>query len=787
MKFIPRLGPAIFLLAGLPAVLAQQAPSSTPEAPAKEKVVVLSPFEVKGGEEGYGSTSSTTASRVAVPITDLSTSVVSINEKLIEDTLAITADDTLNLVGGVSTYAETQSQEANRFSMRGYTSSTAQRDGFTDVLYGSSGGFNYTFVERMEVLKGPNGILYGENNPGGILNLVSKKPLPVPRTKVSLMTGSYGFYRADVDTSGFIDSKNKFGYRLATSYMQTDGPLDHPADTNKDKGFFAINPVLRYKTDSGLEVWAWSGFVRDYSPRLRPTVKGFRSPDGKGAYLMELAEGGGGKPHLTNTARVETDSYEFGASKSFDLGNVRLDVRALGRYTTQLNSSVFVTATGGIDVYVDYDGNIIGRDSRTIDYSKVEGKVAGIYRSVGLNLTGNNIYTDSRTYATDFGFTFNTGPLAHRLLFFGTYDEFTRDTLPGKDGLIYTITGAANLARVGAELVGGEARIWLYPMSREAMAGITPEAIVANATSSSAQSLTLQDSQQYSYGALERMSFWNNRAIISAGTRFTSNDSVTQTGTAAPQATTDKVWTSSLGAVVKAYQSEKGTAALFYNDNASFIPVYTIDRRLATNGRKFPNRDVKIKEFGVKLDLLGSKLVATASVYKTKETNVLLSLVDVDGSITGQTGQSYQVPAGQGTTDGWDLDLAYNIKRGFDVIASYGRADAILSSGLRTIGQPSATASGLARYEIQGGRFKGLSAAWNYTWWGDSMLDSRTNWTVPAGDLHTLILGYKWKRVSFRFRIENVFDKLSTRPSTQETAVGITNFRNYRFSADYRW
>ena len=77
----------------------------------------------------------------------------------------MTAEDTLNLVGGVSAFAETQSQDMNKFSMRGYVTSTAQRDGFTDLLYGLNGGFTYTFIERMEVLKGQNAILYGQDNP----------------------------------------------------------------------------------------------------------------------------------------------------------------------------------------------------------------------------------------------------------------------------------------------------------------------------------------------------------------------------------------------------------------------------------------------------------------------------------------------------------------------------------------------------------------------------------------------------------------------------------------------
>jgi outer membrane receptor protein involved in Fe transport len=158
---------------------------------------------------------------------------------------------------------------------------------------------------------------------------------------------------------------------------------------------------------------------------------------------------------------------------------------------------------------------------------------------------------------------------------------------------------------------------------------------------------------------MERMAFADKRAFVVAGTRFTSIDSVTQTGTAASARTKDETWSSSVGGVIKAYRGEKGQVALFYNANETFVPVVSIDQRLATFGEKFPNRTVSIREQGVKVDLLDSRLVATASWYKTDETNILISNVDVDGSVTGVTGRSYQSPAGRGKTVGWDMDVSY--------------------------------------------------------------------------------------------------------------------------------
>jgi outer membrane receptor for ferric coprogen and ferric-rhodotorulic acid len=172
-------------------------------------------------------------------------------------------------------------------------------------------------------------------------------------------------------------------------------------------------------------------------------------------------------------------------------------------------------------------------------------------------------------------------------------------------------------------------------LSRETLAGVSPETIIANANSSSAQNTTRQNNKQYSYGGIERMSFGEKRAFLVGGARYTNIESVNQTGTAAAATTNDATWSTSMGGVVKAYRGEKRQVSLFCNANETFVPVFAIDQRLETFGEKFPNRTVSIKEYGIKLDMLDSRLVTTASWYKTNENNVLISIIDVDGTVTG--------------------------------------------------------------------------------------------------------------------------------------------------------
>ena len=784
---LPHIATATLILS-VQSVFAQttaQAGATKPENAPDKEVVVLSPFQVSGDTvQGYATTSAASASRIAVPITELPTSVIVINEQVIDDTVAISAADTLNLIGGVSANSESTSNERNTISARGYTATSAQRDGFTDLLFGANGGFNYAFVERIEYVKGPNGILYGEHSPGGVLNLVSKKPLLKPRTKIGFTTGSYGLYRGDLDTSNRLGKDGRFGYRLSASYMLNEGPLGHPGQLFAKKGFTAINPVMSYRFGNGLEVWAWTGFIRDKSPRMNRITKTFQlNGDGVAHPQLDVMDSGFAHNLVTSQAQVNTDNYELGATKSFNLGQVRLDTRALWRLIDQYDSGQLVTTTGS-DTFLDKSGNIIGTDARTINFSRVDDELGAFYRP-GLQTTGTNVTTESSTYAMDFALSFDLGPTRHKLLFFGVRNDLDRLSSPGINGRVYTLTNVDVLTSIGAERFGITSRVMLYPKARLAVGGVTPDFVVANANSFTVSAVTDTVSTQDAYGFLERLSFLGDRVFLVGGARHTSNDTTVTVNSGTPSLTNDSSWTSGYGALGKVYRGKMGEAVLFYNSNETFVPVFTLDKRLATVGQKFPNRTIRISEFGAKVNLLKGRLAATASVFEIEEDKVVITEIDEDGTVTGTVGASYSAPAGFKTSKGWEIDATYNITRGLNTVLSYGSNKSRLENGVRPAGQADTTASALVRYEVQKGPLNGVSLLWQYTRWGDSILSTRTNWKVPPGDLHSAVIGYRWKKVNVRLRVENVFDDLSMKPSINETAVAVTNHRNYRLALGY--
>jgi len=81
-------------------------------------------------------------------------------------------------------------------------------------------------LEQIELLKGPSGILYGETLPGGVVNLVQKKPSDIPKKTLSFSGGNKNYLQLGVDVSDWANSDGSQRYRLVALVNQKDGDLD---------------------------------------------------------------------------------------------------------------------------------------------------------------------------------------------------------------------------------------------------------------------------------------------------------------------------------------------------------------------------------------------------------------------------------------------------------------------------------------------------------------------------------------------------------------------------------
>ncbi|MBE9171147.1 TonB-dependent receptor plug domain-containing protein [Pleurocapsales cyanobacterium LEGE 06147] len=177
--------------------------------------------QTEAEEDNYFVPDGTTATRTDTPLRDIPQSIQIVPQQVIEDQQAIQLEDVIRNVSGVST-GDSFGGTTERFVIRGFAQDTTLINGFRQGAFGQ--GFpSLETLERVEVLKGPASILYGNLEPGGVINLVTKKPLAEPFAETAVKLGNFGFFQAGFDFSGPINSKETLLYRLNTIFEVSDG------------------------------------------------------------------------------------------------------------------------------------------------------------------------------------------------------------------------------------------------------------------------------------------------------------------------------------------------------------------------------------------------------------------------------------------------------------------------------------------------------------------------------------------------------------------------------------
>lgn len=175
-------------------------PSSNaePVSAPNDQIVVLTPFDVRSqADVGYKAANTSAATRMAVPITDLPMSVTVFTEAFIDDQKAYDLYDIVKWAAGVH-QDNVSPQGWARYNVRGFSSAAAiQRNGF-----GSFRFIDTTNIARIEVVKGPASLFYGQLNPGGVINYITKRPENTRSIRVSAGLGDHGFARAVIDATG---------------------------------------------------------------------------------------------------------------------------------------------------------------------------------------------------------------------------------------------------------------------------------------------------------------------------------------------------------------------------------------------------------------------------------------------------------------------------------------------------------------------------------------------------------------------------------------------------------
>ncbi len=137
-------------------------------------------------------------------------------------------------------------------------------------------------AERIDVLRGPASVLYGQASPGGVVDVVSKLPTPMPVRELQVQYGSHGHKQVAGDFSGALDAEGTVLYRVLG--VVRDAELPAGGERN-DRTYFA--PSIQWKISGDTSFTAYAQLMRNRSgvyTRTRPMV-GSLVPTAIGSYI----------------------------------------------------------------------------------------------------------------------------------------------------------------------------------------------------------------------------------------------------------------------------------------------------------------------------------------------------------------------------------------------------------------------------------------------------------------------------------------------------------------------
>lgn len=199
----------------------------------------LSPITVTGDTaagalaptEGYTATSSLSASKTDTPLIETPQSVTVITADQIRDQGAQGLQDALNYAAGVRSDAYGLDSRSDNFNVRGSSPAT-YLDGLRShyQYYTSTTRTEPYTLERIEVLRGPASMLYGQGSTAGVVNMVSKRPQADVSREIGVQYGTYNRRQMQLDLTGPIDEDGRWLYRVVALGRKSGTMVDHVPD-----------------------------------------------------------------------------------------------------------------------------------------------------------------------------------------------------------------------------------------------------------------------------------------------------------------------------------------------------------------------------------------------------------------------------------------------------------------------------------------------------------------------------------------------------------------------------
>jgi len=249
-------------------------------------------------------------------------------------------------------------------------------------------------LERVEVLRGPASVLYGQGTPSGVINMVSKRPLDTPFHEVGVEYGTFNKKRTTFDLSGPIDDQGVYSYRVAGLFDDADGQVEH-TETRRQ----SLSSAFTWRPDEDTSLTLLGHFQKDPKGASYGSVPAWgsvlHSPTGR-SIDVDFYDG------EKNFEKSDREYYSIGWAFEHHLNDV---------WTVRQNAR-YLRSEGR---YRSLYSNYLMADYRTIRRSTI----------------ASDVDMDAYTLDNQVQARFDTGPLQHTLLMGLDYQNTSTDTLLG--------------------------------------------------------------------------------------------------------------------------------------------------------------------------------------------------------------------------------------------------------------------------------------------------------------------------------------------------------------------
>lgn len=333
-----------------------------------------------GASTGYVATRTAAGTKTDTPIVETARSLSVITRQQLDDRQVLNLNDALRYTAGVQSSGYGSDSRADWLRVRGFDPTQ-----FLDGLALPKGSFANPKVEpwnleRITVLRGPASSVYGQTPPGGMLDMVSRRPQAESAHQIEAQAGSNEHKQINFDSTGKIDDEGRFLYRVSGVVRDSNSPIDHIPDKR-----YNIAPSLTWNVDEDTKLTFISQYTRDdtgITGQFLP-LQGTKLPSAAGKIS-----------HHKNLGEPDWDFYDrtyYALGYAFEHRlNDTWQFRQNLRYTK--NDLSFQAVNVGTVNTVDADGNV-NRESGIIN------------EDISQFAVDNNFQAD-----------FDTGAVSHTLL-----------------------------------------------------------------------------------------------------------------------------------------------------------------------------------------------------------------------------------------------------------------------------------------------------------------------------------------------------------------------------------